>query len=152
MADDLDKMAPQATGGRQSLADTEITTRRVERRGVLRVLSLLGGGLAAAVLRPGQGRAQTMTGITDCDRGPNQDPANLGTGNNPPNGLTDTDGGPNADYAYCGRSGNAGVTDCDNGPSQDPAGQGTGNSPPTGITDTDQGTYADFGMCGRGNG
>ena len=150
---DISKQADAKAGGeRHSLADTEITTRRVERRGVLRALSVLGGGLAAAVLGTGGARAQSAVGVTDCDNGPNQDPANRGTGNNPPNGLTDTDGGANADYAYCGRSGNAGVTDCDNGPSQDPAGQGTGNSPATGFTDTDQGTYADFALCGRRNG
>lgn len=150
MAVKVSTATPKAAGDRQSLADAEITTRRIERRGVLRVLSLLGGGgLAAAVLRTGDARAQTMTGMTDCDNGPNQDSANFGTGNNPPTGMTDADTGANADYANCGSRGRSGVTDCDVGANQDPAGYGTGNNPRTGLNDSDRGANADLGGCGR---
>ena len=69
-------------------------------------------------------------------------------GENEQAGLTDCDGGPNADPAGQGRTGGrTGVSDSDSGPNADPAGCGNGNGP---ITDSDRGRFADPGGQGRG--
>lgn len=47
-----------------------------------------------------------VTGYTDCDNGPFQDPAGNGNGRGAaPSGLTDSDWGTYADVGGCGRSG-----------------------------------------------
>ncbi|QLC22842.1 hypothetical protein HFP51_12010 [Parasphingopyxis sp. CP4] len=104
------------------------SSRTLSRRSFL---SRVVGGTTLAV-----GAGSVVTGCKD----PEGDGAQAG--------LTDCDGGPNADPAGGGRTGgNTGVSDSDGGANADPAGCGNGEGP---ITDSDRGRFADPVAQGRG--
>lgn len=104
---DENKNDKKAAAGK-SLAEEQITSKRVDRRTVMRSAGLAGLGAGAigvsgcvAVAVPGG-----VGGITDSDNGPIVDPIGNGRG---------------------GRRGYyTGITDSDNGPIVDPGGQGRG--------------------------
>jgi hypothetical protein len=86
-----------------TLADSDISSRRVvSRRSILASLGLGVGMAAAAVVgRPASVSAQ---GCTDSDGGPNSDPPGMGRRcRGRPTGCTDTDRGPDEDPPGYGR-------------------------------------------------
>ena len=99
--------------------------------------AVLGGGATALVT--GEARAQSYSGVTDCDSGNNHDRPGFGTGVR--NQYTDSDTGPNADPRCHGRGSNTGS---DSGTSYNQA-----EHPNTGCSDRDYGQYGDPGGHGR---
>ena len=111
------------------------TTRRSFLR---RVGATATAGAAMALVGGSELRAQTYSGVTDCDTGNGADRPGYGTGNR--NQFTDTDTGPNADPRCHGRGSNSGAnsgtqynpnyhpdtrcSDRDYGPNGDPGGRG----------------------------
>ena len=143
-----------------TLRDSDITTRRIDRRGVLRTLSLIGAGTLMA--RPGSLAAQQWIPQTECfgvECQPGYDPH--GT-YGPPAGHGGNQGLPGEDtYGSGGNQGGrclsrTGLTDTDWGQFQDMAGCGRfggaqGGVQRTGINDCDAGASADPGGYGRGS-
>lgn len=129
---------------KRTLADDQIKSARVSRRGILGI-----AGVASVATLTG---CQTAgpTGLTDADAGAFADPAGNGRGSRT-SGLTDADSGAFADPAGNGRgSRTSGITDSDSGAFADPAGNGRGGRRvATGLTDSDSGPGADPAGNGR---
>lgn len=115
------------------------TTRKLDRRSfITRVAGgmVVTGGAVALIVEPV--RAQSYTGVTDCDSGSGHDRPGYGTGNR--NHYTDTDTGPTGDPRCRGR-----------GPARRegaPSGHGRYSGVASGCSDSDGGTGSDPG--GRG--
>lgn len=122
-------------------------SRRVSRRSFLRrVGTTATAGAALALVGGSELRAQSYSGVTDCDTGSAGDRPGYGTGNR--NSYTDQDTGPNGDPRCRGR-GPAGQRE------GGPSGGGNYGSQPTQCTDRDSGANADpagRGRCGRPRG
>jgi hypothetical protein len=91
-----------------TLTDGDISSRRSVTRRSLIGLGLLGAAATAIVAGPNSGlaqqRPQPQPGCTDNDRGPNQDPPDMGRRcRGPMSGCTDNDRGPREDPPGGGR-------------------------------------------------